>query len=360
MSIKKRRNSKKQHIVHVINDLKLGGAQKLVSDLILNDLNTYVYSIILIDSSDGLFDINLKKNNVKVFSIFPLSFKNIFAIIQLLKKTDLIHVHLFPLLYLFAFLPIKKIFTEHNTWNRRRNKFYLRHIERIIYSNYNAIVSISNQTKILLNNWLNPIPAKNSLVVFNGVDSTKFTHKAFGILGFRIGMMGRFSAQKDQETILRALQLLPKKYQVILAGSGEKLENTKTLSKKIGVSSRTIFTGQIDDINTYLNKIDIYVQSSHWEGFGLAPLEAMSKGIPTIGSNVDGLNEVIGSRKYLFEKNCAEDLAQLILDIYEDDSSYVLAQKYALAQSKKFSLNKTSNEYKNIYNSIIKDLSSST
>ena len=343
----------KRNVLHIINDLKLGGAQKLVSDLIIGSKNELNSSIIILDSSNSLFDKLLTENGIKITSLFPLSFKNFYEIFKLLKNADILHVHLFPCLYLFAFIPIKKVFTEHNTWNRRRKYHLLKYVEKFIYSKYDGIVSISNNTKEALKLWLGGIPAKFDNVVYNGIDLDKFTVKPLGESGHTIGMMGRFSAQKDQETIIRALKFLPETYTIKFAGSGELINESKILTEELNLNDRVEYLGQISNIENYLNSIDLYIQSSHWEGFGLAPLEAMSKQIPTIGSNVKGLDEVIGDSVYLFSKNDPEELANSILKIYESTDSFINAQKYSFSRAKQFSITKTTEKYLQIYSSII-------
>ena len=226
-------------------------------------------------------------------------------------------------------------------------------IERFIYSNYDAVISISNKTKDALDTWLNRIPTNYNDVIYNGINLNKFTKKPLGIFGYRLGMMGRFSAQKDQATILHALKYLPEEFSVIFAGSGELLNNIKSLSQELNINRRVKFLGQITNIENYLNNIDLYIQSSNWEGFGLAPLEAMSKQIPTIGSNVDGLDEVIGSSDYLFKKDNPKDLAKSIMRIYNTDNSYMDAQKFAYARAKEFSIDIAKEKYSQLYSLII-------
>ena len=126
------------------------------------------------------------------------------------------------------------------------------------------------------------------------------------------------------------------------------------LSKTLKIDDRVKFLGRIIDVDDYLNSIDVYVQSSNWEGFGLAPLEAMAKRIPTIGSNVIGLDEVIGSNRYLFKKNNPEELVRLIKYIFSKREFYVKAQKYSYSRSQEFSIDDTNSAYSRLYRHIIK------
>ena len=81
---------------------------------------------------------------------------------ELMKEAEVCHVHLFPALYDAAIaagkLPLKLIFTNHNTSNRRRRYPSLHHIEREIYSRYDAITCVSPATVRSLTDWLRTDP----------------------------------------------------------------------------------------------------------------------------------------------------------------------------------------------------------
>ena len=65
----KTKNVKMKSVLHVINDLKLGGAQKLVSDLIIESKDEYRFSIFILDSSNGLFDKILNEERIEILSL---------------------------------------------------------------------------------------------------------------------------------------------------------------------------------------------------------------------------------------------------------------------------------------------------
>ncbi|TOK95036.1 glycosyltransferase, partial [Vibrio parahaemolyticus] len=88
-------------------------------------------------------------------------------------------------------------------------------------------------------------------------------------------------------------------YHLHLAGDGDRKASLQRLAQSLNVSPRVHFHGVVSDIPLFLSDMDIYVQSSHVEGFGLAAVEAMAAGLPVLSSNVPGLDEVTGSSKYL-------------------------------------------------------------
>ena len=61
-------------------------------------------------------------------------------------------------------------------------------------------------------------------------------------------MTARFSPQKDQNTIIRSLTKLPKKYVAVFAGDGELIENSKKLVRELNLEERVVFLGFRKDI----------------------------------------------------------------------------------------------------------------
>lgn len=96
---------------------------------------------------------------------------------------------------------------------------------------------------------------------------------------------------KNYYMIVEALALLPADINVLyvqvgVQGEGAPLE---TLAKKLGVRDRLKCMGVVDDPKLYLHAADVYMMPSSEEGFGVAAVEAMACGLPSILSNVEAL-----------------------------------------------------------------------
>ncbi len=96
-----------------------------------------------------------------------------------------------------------------------------------------------------------------------------------------------------------------------------------------------------------------FVYPSHFEGFGLPVLEAMSCGTPTIVSNVSSLPEIIGTAGLLFPPNNQAIFIQKIIQLLEDASLRQSFSKKALAQAAKFSWEKTAQETLSVFESLV-------
>lgn len=115
-------------------------------------------------------------------------------------------------------------------------------------------------------------------------------------------LVGGNIQRKGLLTILKAMALLNRditnlKLQVV--GKNQNIEKMKRIAAKLKLDDSVEFLGWVHPkkIHHYYEKSAIFVMPSLMEGFGLVFLEAMSNGLPVIGSNVGGIPELIQDKK---------------------------------------------------------------
>lgn len=130
----------------------------------------------------------------------------------------------------------------------------------------------------------------------------------------RIGIIGSFRTRyKGIHTAIEAVSLLRQRgvdAELRVLGSGD-LERYEGLAMKRGVSDRVFFDGTLPSgsaVESWLDNLDIYAQPSLTEGLPRALIEAMSRGLPAVASNVGGIPELLGD-SYLFEPGNGRALA---------------------------------------------------
>lgn len=163
--------------------LSIGGTSKLMSEIIpmINAYKGIEVDFLISRCVNDAFMPLFNKADIKVHTL-NLSAYNpliIFKIAKYLKRYDVIHVNLFPLQYWTAIanLVCRKpmVYTEHNTYNDRRDKWYLRVVEKWVYKRYRKIISISEATQVNLKKWLNAAnDDKRFVVINNGVNLESF------------------------------------------------------------------------------------------------------------------------------------------------------------------------------------------
>lgn len=337
-------------VLHVLRDLsRNGGVQRLVFDMAMSVPPNLEISVLVTKRESGAEYIDeLRENGITVHLI---PWWNFLAHYLLYRQFDIVHAHLFPALYLVGILANKKIFTEHNTNNNRRNLPMARFIETFVYSRFEAITCITPEVENSLCAFLRVKALSNSCVVYNGVDTQKFNkQKILRDVGVcNIAMVASLTDKKDQETIIRALAQLDESNILHLAGDGERREYLADLASELGVDKRVEFHGLINDISSFLANMDIYVQSSKLEGFGLAAVEGMAADLPVLCSDVPGLAELTGSKEGLFKQGDVEQLASCIAKVSKDPSYKKTLIEISRATSNKYSLDAMNKSLHSIY-----------
>ena len=126
-----------------------------------------------------------------------------------------------------------------------------------------------------------------------------------------------FSARKSQSVVIRAMEYLPERVWLILAGEGALREECQELARKLGLEDRVLFPGQVQDIPAWYAMADAAVSASRSEGLPFNIMEAMYAGLPVIASQVKGHTDLVEDRvtgllyPYGDERACAEQLLRL-------------------------------------------------
>lgn len=135
---------------------------------------------------------------------------------------------------------------------------------------------------------------------------------------FKIGLIGDYNNHyKGIREAIQAVKLLSKEGAQIslhILGSGSLKEHYMDLAKELGVQDRVLFEGRLNgytEVMQWLNSLDIYIQPSYTEGLPRALIEAMSVGLPAVGSNVGGIPELL-STDDLVEPRDPQSLAKKV------------------------------------------------
>lgn len=350
-------------ILHVITSLRIGGAEKLMVDLLprLRDMGHKV-ALCVFDGVKTAFYQELENAGIKIYalreggSVYDL--RNIFELKRIMKSYDIVHTHnTAPQLFAAiagVFCPnVALITTEHNTSNRRRGKWYLKPGDLWMYRQYKNIICISEQARENLVNYIGD--SSNVITIFNGIDLSRFRLGNSFVSredGKKvITMVAAFREQKDQKTLIKAFDLLPENYQLQLVGDGELRAETEVFSKQYSSADRIIFMGNRRDVPQVLTSSDVVVLSSHYEGLSLSSLEGMACGRPFIASDVDGLHEIVNGYGILFPQEDFCSLKDIILRVCEDsDYSKKVASK-CQERAAQYDIRIMADKYNSIYNS---------
>lgn len=205
-------------------------------------------------------------------------------------------------------------------------------LHRAIFRRANSVQAISR----FLGVWANKMGFQGTPhIIPNGVDISRFTspisaerrHELRKEFGFSeqdcvIVTASRLSLKNAVDDMIRALPFLPEKYKLLIAGEGEDKGMLDELVAKLGVSSRVVFLGKRghEELPGILMSADIFCRPSLSEGLGNSFLEAMSAGLPIIGTPVGGIPDFLvdGETGVFCEPRNPESLAKAALRIMEE------------------------------------------
>lgn len=133
--------------------------------------------------------------------------------------------------------------------------------------------------------------------------------------------------RKNIEHVIRCFVQLVQEQKIddlslVLAGAkGWNYERIFTeLDAAQNIKDRIIVTGRVEDehLAALYSGALAFVYMSHYEGFGLPPLEAMQCGVPVITSNTSSLPEVVGDAGIMLAPTDTDGLCQALLQVYQD------------------------------------------
>ena len=347
-------------VLHVISSLEIGGAQRLLSDLLpIQKQQGIDVSLLVLKTENNAFSKKVSEAGVPIISLDVKSFRNpflAFKVRSIIKDYDVVHAHLVHSLYICSLaargLKVKLVYTEHSTSNNRRGKSYVRPIEKYIYGRYAKLISISQQTQDALQEWLQSKDDR-FVVINNGVDTNAFASIQKEVIPKSLIMVSRFASSKDQETVIRAMKLIDKDATLRLVGDGENLEHCKQVAKECGVEDRVQFLGARADVANLISESYIGIQSSNWEGFGLTAVEIMACGKPIIATNVDGLKQVVDEAGELFPVGDYIKLATIINGLLDNSTLYQTMSVSAKERAAMFGIVQTVVKYEETYKCVL-------
>ncbi len=261
---------------------------------------------------------------------------------------------------LYDFIPLHDGQALEFTQNPLRERFYRRKLSAA--SRADLLLAISEFSATDAAHYLEPDCKDRRIANISTACSDVFKPSAMPAEGrarlrARLGIdrqflitSGTVEPRKNLATLLRAFALLPvalrTRYQIVVIGHATENQTRtfRTMCADAGVPQEAlVVTGYIsdEDLVALYSDADLMVFPSLDEGFGLPPLEAMSCGTPTIGSNASSIPEVIGLADALFDPRDAGAIAALVRRGLEDEEFRARLKANAALRAAAFSWEKT-------------------
>lgn len=151
------------------------------------------------------------------------------------------------------------------------------------------------------------------------IDNKCNPKKDYGILNTpKIGLIGSFNNHyKGINFAIKTIAFLKEKRKLMvnlhILGHGKLLDEYQELAKSLNVDDQVFFDGllPLEQVSNWLDKLDIYIQPSLTEGLPRSLIEAMSRGLPCVATNVGGIPELI-NKNFLVNPGDSLELSKKI------------------------------------------------
>ncbi len=160
----------------------------------------------------------------------------------------------------------------------------------------------------------------------------------------------------DQVVKVFAKTLETGKATLLLVGDGPEWSSIQNLVNCLGIGKSVIMLGKQENLQEIFSIADVFMLLSDKESFGLVLLEAMSCGVPCIGTNVGGIPEVISDMEngYIVPVDDIKFAANRLSKLLSDDELHEQFSKDAINKVReRFSVEKIVEQYEDLYLSVI-------
>ncbi len=248
-------------------------------------------------------------------------------------------------------------------------RFYHKWIDRTLARYSNVVLANSRAVRDFMTD-REGIPAEKIRIIYNGLDSKRFTecsiarHAARQQFGLPtsatiVGTVANLSPWKDYPNLLCAARIVcDHNPNVVFAivGAGRMELALREQSKSMNLDRNVFFLGSQRDIPGALKAFDMFVLPSKREGFANVILEAMASGLPVIATDVGGNSEAIvhGLTGFLVPAANSRALSEAVLDLVKDPGrceTMGLAGRERVVQS--FSMEQMVQAYDRLYTELL-------
>jgi glycosyltransferase involved in cell wall biosynthesis len=324
-------------VAFFIGSLNRGGTEMLTLD-IFRRKDAAPFEMMLVYRNEGTLSDDYRATGVPMFRLKPKGsrVKYLKEIRSLLKqeRVDILHAQtltngLFSIACT-AFSPVKMVFTFHGLFSNK--SLITRHL---VSWNADADIFVSQYVRDWYRSHSLFFPERRSHTVHNGIDFSKieaeypepeFFKEYESRKTVRLGMVGNFVGGRSQIVVCKALKLLKDRgadFHFYFIGKKSDAEPKiydacVNYCRDNGLWDCTHFIGSRGDVPAILQYLDGFVFSTIKDTFGIAVIEAIAAGLPTITNDWAVMKEISleGTLVDLFEsgneKDCCDKMQSLI------------------------------------------------
>lgn len=212
-------------------------------------------------------------------------------------------------------------------------------VDKCLLRGFDRVILVSEAMRRLVPGWW--LPDQRVEVLHNALVTNAYGSEVLGLprrpidpaSGATLLNVGRFSPEKGQDLLLRAVHALRERWPAVrvrFAGAGPLEGRLRALAAELGLGKRVEFIGFVRDMPPVYHEADLLVQSSSTEGMPNVILEAAFLRVPIVATDVGGTSEVVRHREsaWLVEPTL-QSLTEGIESFLRDPSMFVTMSERA-------------------------------
>ena len=170
--------------------------------------------------------------------------------------------------------------------------------------------------------------------------------------------VGRFVAQKDYQTAIKAIANVKNaeiKIHFDIVGYGELEYDVRNWVKQYGIEDETTIYINPDNIAELLDKADVYLSTSLFEGTSNSIMEAMNEDLPIVCTNVGDNAYLVrdGKNGFLTEVGNVSKIAEAVIHLSEDAE---LRKRMGRFSKQRLTENYSMESFKEAYRKLLKPI----
>ncbi len=381
-------------ILHIIPNLKKGGAERLVLD-ICRELQNNNSEVLLVTFSElNEYRELIGGINWEVIpSVSGLKFlRGVNSMpVHLEKrilefKPDIIHTHLYEAEVVARLIhyPEAKWFSHGHDNMRQLRNFHIgsllkkehltdayekKHLIKGYRSNGgNHFIAISKDVKRYLEQVM-PRDLRVVTLLSNAIDFELFRkpldwRPASDEKVLRLVNTGSLVDKKNQAFLIEVAAILRSKkvtFKIDLLGDGPNRSKLEDLIRMLSLGDHVILHGNVDNVEQFLWEADLYLHSATYEPFGLVLIEAMAAGLPVVCLDGKGNRDIMkeGKNGYMLSEQDPVAFAGRIIELKEDNDLYKSISEYAVKDAEHFDIKSYVDRLLKLYRSGLQQLNGS-
>ncbi len=357
-------------ILFLIQDLGHGGAEKVLVNLV-NNMDKSKYDVTV----KTLFDTGVNKQylhddvhyipglkwefrgNSHLFKYIPAKWLYNFFVKD---KYDVIVSYLegsaTRVLFGCNEKNVKKVAWIHTAFDTDKKYslgFNSKEVSTNAYKSFDKVVFVSDTAKQAFEK-IAENQFENSMVLYNTVETATIISKSLEAIEdvrlsknvINVCSVGKIDSNKGYDRLARVHKKLIEEgflHNIYVLGIGEQREEIETYISENNLSKSFMFLGYRDNPYKYVKNCDLYVCSSHREGFSTAVTEALVVGTPVVSTCCSGAHELLGyNNEYgIVTENSEEGIYEGLKKMLSDKELLDHYKKQAALRGKRFSTSNT-------------------